>query len=276
MNAPTITTTTDGHKAPVRHYKYSGLVAPTDALHQVIQAPAPGAAFDEHYLPPNSVPVTIHNPPPTRVIYVPQFSPTVFGGSSGYNPAADCAGSFMSYKFQPNNNCYAYACNIASNSFAQPGRFSGNQITAATLNGPDIQAFAVQDGLQAAGTTLDDLKAFAAKRMDQKGTGTLDGHFVALMISPAGDNNWGGDYHWARCDDNINFSSWSQKDGGDQVTNFDFAGNPITNPATANWTVNQGPVQPNPNQPDYNPDDMICEYNFYCFMFVPDAGVNIL
>lgn len=275
MNTPTITTTMTTRATPARHFKFSGLVSPADALHQEVPAP-PSALLAERYLPPNSVAVTIHNPPPAHVIYVPQFSPTVFGRSSGYNPGEDCSGNFMSYKFQPNNNCYAYACNIASNSFAQPGRLSGNHITAATLNGPDIQNFAVQDGLQAVGSTLDDVKAFAARRTAQKGLTTLDGHFVALMISPAGDNNWSGDYHWARCDDNINFSSWSQKDGSDQVTNFDFAGNPIVNPAGANWTVNQGPVQPDPSQPGYNPDDMVAEYNFYCFMFVPDTGVDIL
>jgi serine/threonine protein kinase len=31
----------------------------------------------------------------------------------------------MSYKFQPNNSCYNYVCNIATNSFALPGRSKG-------------------------------------------------------------------------------------------------------------------------------------------------------
>jgi len=276
MNTTTNAPSNNAGKTPSRLFKLSGMVSPGDKRHQIILATPEGPDFDEKYLPPNSVAVTINNPAPSHVIYVPQFSDTVVGRSSRYNPSSDCDGNFMSYKFQPNNNCYAYACNIASNSFPQPGRISGNQITAATLNGPDIQNFAAQDGLLAVGNNLDNLKAFSMTRMTGKDASMLDGHYVALMISPAGDNNWPGDYHWARCDDNVDFNTWSQKDGSDQVTNFDFAGNPITNPVTANWTVNQGPVQPDSSQPDYNPDDMVAVYTFYCFMFVPNAGVNVL
>ena len=107
----------------------------------------------------------------------------------------------------------------------------------------------------------------------QVGCGFLGGHFVALMISPAGDANWPGDYHWSRCDNSSgSCGSWSQKDGNDQVTNFDFAGNLITDPATANWTVNQGPIQTGSDVGD----DQIVDYAFYCYMFVPDSGVNII
>lgn len=256
-----------------RQFKFSGMIAPQNQFHQITQA-ALGAVPDEHYLAPKTIPVTITNPPPSRTVGIPQYSPTVFGRTSAYDPAGDCGGAFMSYRFQPNNNCYAYGCNIASNTFAQPGRAHGNLITAATLNGPSVSAFAQQDGLLFAGTSMDELRAFAASRLAS--LKELQGHFVALMISPAGDANWPGDYHWARCDDNVNFNSWSQKDGSDQVTNFDFAGRLITDPATANWTVNQGPVQPNKSQPDYNPNDLLAEYDFYCYMFVPDSGVNIL
>jgi hypothetical protein len=259
---------------PTRHFKFSGRVAPQDTVHQFTTHTPGAVAPEDHYLAPVTVTITINNPPPTRQIGVPQYGSTVYGGTTGYNPADDCAGSFMSYKFQSNNNCYAYACNIASNSFPQPGRASGSLITDATLNGPFIQGFAEQDGLQFVGESIEDIKAFAARRSQD--SSILSGHFVALMISLPGDGNWPGDYHWARCDDNVNFSSWSQKDGGDQVTNFDFAGNLITDPAVANWTVNQGPVQPDPNQPNYNPNDLIVDYSFYCFMFVPDTGVNII
>lgn len=264
-----------------RHFKFSGMVAPQDQFHQVT-AVAPGAAApDEHYLAPTTVPITITNPPPTTVIGVPQYSPIVYGGTTGYDPAGNCNGNFMSYKFQPNNNCYAYGCNITPNSFPQPGRASGNLITPSTLNGPSISGFAEADGLVYIGTTMDDIKAFqqtkqAAASPSGSGNFSLGGHFVALMISPAGDANWPGDYHWARCDDNINFNSWSQKDGNDQVTNFDFAGQPITDPSVANWTVDQGPVQPDKSQPNYNINDLVVDYVFYCFMFVPDTGVNII
>lgn len=261
---------------PTRQYKFSGLVSPDDPRHQVVHLPPGGKLRDQEYIAPNMVQVTINNPPPTQVIGVPQYSAPVFGEDSGYDPAGDCGGAFMSAKFQPNNNCYAYACNIASNSFPQPGRHSGNCITAATLNGPSIAGFAEQDGLVYVGQTRAELAAFAQKRRAGKGSTSIGGHYVALMISPPSAPDWPGDYHWARCDDSVDFSSWSQKDGGDQVTNFDFAGNPITNPATANWSVNQGPIQPDKTQPDYNPDDLVVSYTFYCYMFVPDNGVNIV
>lgn len=249
--------------------RYSGKVSPQDPFHQITLA-APGAvAPDEHYLAPKTIQVTITNPPPTHLIGVPQYSPTVYGGTTGYDPAGDCGGSFMSYKFQPNNNCYAYGCNIASNTFPQPGRAHGNLLTTATTNGPTVESFAVQDGLIALGGTKQALAEFIKTRQ-ASAAGALDGHFVALMISPPGDGNWQGDYHWARCDDNVNFASWSQKDGNDQVTNFDFAGNPITDPAAANWTVNQGPVSSQDTR------DLIVDYTFFCYMFVPNSGVNIL
>jgi hypothetical protein len=248
----------------MRQFKFSGRIAPQDPFHQITEA-APGAvAPDEHDIAPTTVSVTITNPPPTRVIGVPQYAQTVYGSGAGYNPAGDCNGSFMSCNFQPNNNCYAYGSDIASNTFPQPGRASGNLITTATLDGPTVQQFAEQDGLQYVGTTIDDIRTFAANA-------PVPGHFVALMISPPGDANWPGDYHWARCDDDVNFASWSQKDGNDQVTNFDFAGQPITDPATANWTVNQGPINP-----PSDTDDLIVEYQFYCYMFVPQGGVNII
>lgn len=275
-----------------RQFKFSGLIAPHNTLHHMTTQADPhhfrfsgmishlvhgvvdnNSAPDEHQVAPKTVQITITNPPPQRVVGIPQYSPTVVGGTAGYNPATNCEGNFMSYKFQPHNNCYAYGCNIAPNTFPQPGRAHGNLITSATLNGPSIRAFAEADGLAFVGFAKENLGEFlTAKRAG----GATGGHFVALMISPAGDANWPGDYHWARCDDMVNFSSWSQKDGGDQVTNFDFAGFPISDPAKANWTVNEGPIQPDKTQPDYNPNDLIVDYAFYCYMYVPDTGVNII
>jgi hypothetical protein len=251
-----------------RAFKLSGMIAPQDSLHQFV-AISPGAAPPpQHQIAPNTVNVTITDPGPQRQIGIPQYAPTVVGTGAGYDPGGDCSGSFMSAKFQPNNNCYAYACDIASNTFAQPGRASGHLITAATLTGPAVQAFAEHDGLIHVGKTVADIKAFAAART---ASGDVGGHFVALMISLPGNGNWPGDYHWARCDDRVNFASWSQKDGGDQVTDFDFAGQPITDPSTANWSVNQGPVNP-----PADASDLVVEYDFYCFMFVPPNSVNII
>jgi len=191
----------------------------------------------------------------------------------------------MSYKYQPNNNCYAYGTNIASNSFPQPGRASKDSTPWSKKFTADIvTANAVLDGLiKLPQTTIADL-------IDKSGyVQGVDGHFVALLFSEPekkfdGDPKakWGGDYHWVRADsvDTVNKTiSWSQKDGGDQVTNFDFAGKPISDPATACWKVNQGPLKdiyPDKEKfrDDYN--DMIVSYIFHTYMWVPSSGVEIL
>jgi hypothetical protein len=198
--------------------KFTGRVAPDDRRHQVLAenqtAENAGTVLAPHYV---FIP---------GVGNVPQYAPTIVGAFIGYRPAQDCDGYYMSYRFQPNNNCYAYACNIASNSFAQPGRLHG-YLYPEPPTGPGVQAGAEQDGLVYIGTSLDAV---------QSDTATGDGgQYVALLISDADTpNGWPGDYHWVRCDDLNQFRSWSQKDGNDHVTNFDFAGNPITDPASAN------------------------------------------
>jgi hypothetical protein len=261
--------------APQRQFKFSGRIAPQDPFHQVTVASAAGAAPDEHYLAPGTITVNIVVPPNTPPIGVPKYGPTVYGGSTdGYDPAGDCQGNFMSYKFQPNNNCYAYGCNITTNTFPQPGRQSGYLLTAQDFRMPFdslgqlVASYAEKDGLVFIGLSIADLLQYKSSRA------SLNGHFVALMISPAGDASWPGDYHWARCDNSEGpCDSWSQKDGNDQVTNFDFAGNPITDPATANWTVNQGPV------PAGSPtvgQDQVVSYAFCCYMLVPITGVAII
>lgn len=265
-----------------RQFKLSGMVAPQDQFHQVITDVALlGAAPDEHYIAPTVVQVNIVHPQP-QVIGVQKYADTVVGEPAGrYDPAGDCQGNFMSYKFQPNNNCYAYGCNITPNTFPQPGRQSGYRLVTADFTKPFevlgklVCDYAVKDGLQFVGRTLPELMKFKSSKQGTNpgglGSGYLGGHFVALMISPAGDSNWPGDYHWARCDNSAGAcDSWSQKDGGDQVTNFDFAGNPISDPATANWTVNQGPVS------NTDKRELVASYDFYCFMFVPEKGVNII
>lgn len=274
---------------PTRQLKTSGRIAPHDHLHQPITtAPGdPAPTSGEHYISPTVVTVTIKNPPPaagaySNTMYVPQYSPTIYGTTASYNPSGDCKGYFMSSKYQPNNNCYAYGCNIAPNTFPQPGRKHGTDLWGlGPISGDIVKTAAELDGLVYVGTTMADVTGFFGRNPKYNKTG----HFVALMISPKGiDSNWPGDYHWARCDDSSTAcNSWSQKDGNDQVTNFDFAGNPINDPSNANWTVNQGPV-PAPSTPDSSPvappaqiqSDNVVTYNFFCFMFVPPTGVDIL
>lgn len=264
-----------------RQFKLSGVISSQDQFHQATPSLMLEATPDEHYIAPKVIPVNI-SVPVSKTIGVPQYSDTVYGEAAGeYNPAGNCNGNFMSSKFQPNNNCYAYGCNITPNTFPQPGRQSGYLLVADDFKKPfdklgeQVSGYAVKDGLVLAGQTMEELMAFKSSQQGTNpkglGTGYLAGHFVALMVSTAGDDNWPGDYHWARCDNSSGAcDSWSQKDGSDQVTDFDFAGHAIANPMTANWSVNQGPVS------NTDTREMLVEYDFYCFMFVPESGVNII
>lgn len=114
---------------------------------------------------------------------------------------------------QWNNNCYNYACNLPTGTFAQPGRATGNMYAWP----PDCVGVgngAVSDGL---------------KPVDcDRGCGCRDCcHQVALVIAPGPSFR---DFHWYRLDRN---GRWSHKPGGTEATNLDHAGQPITDPRTA-------------------------------------------
>ncbi|ETW99160.1 MAG: hypothetical protein ETSY1_16065 [Candidatus Entotheonella factor] len=226
---------------------YRGMVASDDLVHAAQDSP-------EKVIAPSCVEVP-------GGWFVAQYAPTVVGTSIAYDPPNNCDGNFMSSKFQPNNNCYNYACNIATNSYAQPGRKHG-LILGFPPTGPRTVEGAQKDGLIYLGG--------ADMPLSQVTPPSSDGHLAALFISPPSPYTlWLGDYHWVRSDDRYTFQSWSQKDGGDQVTNFDFAGHPITNPAVANWTVNLGWLF------DF-PGDLVVNYDFYAWMWIPENGVHII
>jgi hypothetical protein len=103
------------------------------------------------------------------------------------------------------NNCYNYANNNATNTFAQPGRASGHMYTA--LQCPNVRAAAVSDGLQVVANF----------------TANIPGWYVALVIWP------GQDYHWYRQDKN---GCWSHKPGSTPVRNTDNSGHTISDPKT--------------------------------------------
>lgn len=120
------------------------------------------------------------------------------GDAPAYNPGP--------WNVQPtlrNNNCYNYANNQMTNTFAQPGRASGVPMTAMSCAG--VQPSATADGLRA-------VPNFQA---------STSGWYVALVIWP------GNDFHWYRQDDN---GCWSHKPGSTPVRNFDNSGNQITDP----------------------------------------------
>lgn len=185
----------------------------------------------------------------------------------------------MSYKYQPNNNCYNYACNIATNSFAHPGRRHGKSPfgTNGRLTPNSVITAAKTDGLIELGRVGMKLpEVLGVLRKKQKKGGLADGHLVALLISVADSKiRWRGDFHWVRCDEPLG-RIWSQKDGPDQVTNFDFSGKVIKDPSTANWTVNQGPRRHRRTTPKAGRFAIETVYKFQAWMFVPFGRVSII
>lgn len=102
------------------------------------------------------------------------------------------------------NNCYNFAANHRTNTFAQPGRKSGHPITA--LNCSNVSSAAQWDGWANTCRTSNNLT-------------------VALVIWP------GVDYHWYRKCAN---GRWCHKPGQTAARNYDNSGNIITNVETCN------------------------------------------
>ncbi|WP_372784564.1 hypothetical protein [Phenylobacterium sp.] len=109
---------------------------------------------------------------------------------------------------QPYNNCYNYANNQITNTFAQPGRATGHP--AASMACKPVEAGAVSDGLIPSANFTAPLAAD-------------HGWYVALVIWP------NADYHWYRQD---KVGCWSHKPGQTAVRNVDNAGHAITDPKT--------------------------------------------
>ena len=117
------------------------------------------------------------------------------------------------------NNCYNYATNYRTDTFAQPGEASNNRWTnlfSCDVQAPDISAKmgAISDCL------IDDPSA--------NNRCPSEGHLVALVIKPGDPFSW--DYHWYRKGRN---RYWSHKMGSSPVTNLDNSGNSISDPRTA-------------------------------------------
>jgi hypothetical protein len=109
---------------------------------------------------------------------------------------------------QFNNNCYNYACDYRTDTFAQPGQASGAMYTA--LSCASVKPAAIADAL------LDNPSA--------NNRCPKEGHLVALVIWP------GVDFHWYRKGRN---GFWSHKPGPTQVRNIDNSGHLIHDPRTA-------------------------------------------
>ncbi|MYM94145.1 hypothetical protein [Duganella vulcania] len=109
---------------------------------------------------------------------------------------------------QRNNNCYNYANNKRTDTFAQPGRAHG--VSGYAMTGPAVYNAAVADGLVPTTAT---------------GTSPEGKTKIALVVAP------GVDYHWYRQDAD---GRWTHKPGQTRATNVDNSGVTISNPETAN------------------------------------------
>lgn len=107
---------------------------------------------------------------------------------------------------QRRNNCYNYANDLITNTFAQPGRGSGQSWTQLVSCDIDVAAAARRDG--------------QAPTAPPSST-PAQGHYIALVLAP------GYDYHWYRQDDNV---MWSHKPGQTQARNTDNSGRSISDP----------------------------------------------
>jgi hypothetical protein len=110
---------------------------------------------------------------------------------------------------QWSNNCYNYATNYRTDTFAQPGLAAGAMYGALTC--ASVKPAALADMLiDAPGATY--------------GTCPTDAHLVALVIAP------GYDFHWYRRDKS---GWWSHKPGGTPATDRDNSNHAISNPEAA-------------------------------------------
>lgn len=105
-----------------------------------------------------------------------------------------------------NNNCYNYANDKITNTFAQPGKGSGRIWTQLVACGTDVAPAAQRDGQIPVASTS---------------STPAQGHFIALVLAV------GEDYHWYRQDAN---AMWSHKPGGTPARNTDNSGRPISDP----------------------------------------------
>lgn len=112
---------------------------------------------------------------------------------------------------QPRNNCYNYANDQATNTFAQPGRATGHMYPQPPTC-PGVRAGATSDGLHACPNFAGTL-------------GPGHGWYVALVIWP------NVDYHWYRQDKS---GCWSHKPGQTAARNTDNSGHLIADPRTCN------------------------------------------
>jgi hypothetical protein len=123
---------------------------------------------------------------------------------SQFNP-----GFWNTAAVQPHNNCYNYARNLRTNTFAQPGRAHGAQ--ASTMACSNVSKAALADGLK--------------KRCNCLPQSEYPRRLMALVIDP------GWDYHWYR---HQRGGFWGHKPGKTAARNVDSSNVVIVNPESCN------------------------------------------
>ena len=122
---------------------------------------------------------------------------------SQYNP-----GFWNTPTVQPHNNCYNYARDWRTDTFAQPGRAHGAQTF--TMKCSNVTTAAMADGLK--------------KRCTCLGINEWPRRMMALVIAP------NQDYHWYR---EQRGGFWGHKPGHTAARNWDNNNNLVVNPETA-------------------------------------------
>lgn len=110
---------------------------------------------------------------------------------------------------QPHNNCYNYARDWRTDTFAQPGRAHGAQT--GNMACASVTTAAMADGLK--------------KRCDCLPQSEYPRRLMALVIDP------GADYHWYR---HQRGGFWGHKPGPTQARNWDDSNVIVTDPETCN------------------------------------------
>lgn len=256
-------------------HKFSGLAPENHPLHYVLNT-------DERFPPVDMVwrrlaPSYLHVP--KLGTKIAKWGPTKRARVVGFRPDKDCGGNFLPHRFQENNNCYNYACNIATNSFAMPGRLHGVDCCkkGQMMGAEGLIKAARADGLRLVGKTEMSLAQAIKSQVYIRGRAQGDGgHLVALFVSPPKSTiRWKGDMHWVRCDHPLG-AEWSQKAGTDNASDLDFAGHKIVDPQEGCWVVNQGPPPTGWGKNKHRLTEQVVEYSFAAWMFVPYKRVSIL
>jgi hypothetical protein len=204
--------------APAQAAAASQGLAPLDQLdlRRLVQESASGASAQGG----GSSPQTASTGAPTTQAVATAAGATVIGsdatswstlaqGSCSIEVAAFNPGFWNATGVITNNNCYNYATNRRTDTFAQPGRATGAQAT--TMKCANVSAGAVSDGAYASSTCVP--------------AGEEPRWYMALVI-------WTGvDYHWYRKQAE---GYWGHKPGQTAARNTDNSGNVILNPETAN------------------------------------------